>query len=87
MQNVILPRLQDFAPDLILISAGFDAHERDPLGGLNFVEEDYAWATSVLIDLAARTAGGRIVSVLEGGYDLTALARSSAVHVATLMQA
>lgn len=87
MQSVILPRMQEFAPDLILISAGFDAHERDPLGGLNFVEEDYAWATSVLIDLAARTAGGRIVSVLEGGYDLTALARSSAVHVATLMQA
>ncbi len=87
MQTVILPRMQEFAPDLILISAGFDAHERDPLGGLNFVEEDYAWATSMLIDLAGRTAGGRIVSVLEGGYDLTALARSSAVHVATLMQA
>lgn len=87
MQSLILPRMQDFAPDLILISAGFDAHENDPLGGLNFVEEDYAWATSALIELAERKAGGRIVSVLEGGYDLTALARSTAVHVATLMQA
>ncbi|MBU8899481.1 histone deacetylase family protein [Corallococcus sp. M34] len=87
MQSVILPRMLNFAPDLILISAGFDAHERDPLGSLHFVEDDYAWATSRLLELADKTAGGRIVSVLEGGYDLTALARSAAVHVATLMQA
>jgi len=87
MQTVILPRMLTFVPDLILVSAGFDAHERDPLGSLNFVDEDYAWATAMLLELAAKTAGGRIVSVLEGGYDLTALARSSAVHVATLMQA
>jgi acetoin utilization deacetylase AcuC-like enzyme len=87
MNSLILPRILDFAPDMILISAGFDAHARDPLGSLNLVEEDYAWATSALMQIADRTAGGRIVSVLEGGYDLTALARSSGVHVATLMQA
>ncbi len=85
MRQAILPRILDFAPDLILISAGFDAHERDPLGGLNFVEEDYAWATIMLMDVAAKTAGGRVVSVLEGGYD-NALAHSSAAHVAALMQ-
>lgn len=86
MESLILPRMLDFGPDLILISAGFDAHERDPLGGLNFVEDDYTWATAVLMDLAAKTARGRIVSVLEGGYDLSALASSAAAHVATLMQ-
>lgn len=87
MQSVLLPRMLNFAPDLILISAGFDAHERDPLGSLNFVEDDYAWATAALVGLAAETAGGRIVSVLEGGYDLPALAGSSIAHVAALMQA
>ena len=86
MVELILPRIKAFSPDLVLISAGFDAHERDPLGSLNFVEEDYAWATAQLMQAADHTAGGRIVSVLEGGYDLTALARSSAVHVATLME-
>lgn len=86
MNRIVLPRILDFSPDLILISAGFDAHARDPLGSLNLVEEDYAWATSALMQIADKTAGGRIVSVLEGGYDLTALARSTGVHVATLMQ-
>jgi acetoin utilization deacetylase AcuC-like enzyme len=86
MNRIVLPRILDFSPDLILISAGFDAHARDPLGSLNLVEEDYAWATSALMQIADKTAGGRIVSVLEGGYDLTALARSAGVHVATLMQ-
>ncbi|WP_255461005.1 arginase family protein [Edaphobacter albus] len=61
----------EFAPDLALVSAGFDAHERDPLGNLNFVEEDYAWVTTKLLDLTAKTADGRIVSVLEGGYGVT----------------
>ena len=86
MVELILPRIKAFSPDLVLISAGFDAHERDPLGSLNLVEEDYAWATAQLMEAADHTAGGRIVSVLEGGYDLTALAHSSAVHVATLME-
>jgi len=87
METLILPRIRDFAPDLLLVSAGFDAHARDPLGSLNLVEEDYGWATAELMRIADETAAGRIVSVLEGGYDLTALAWSSAVHVATLMQA
>jgi acetoin utilization deacetylase AcuC-like enzyme len=87
MAALILPRIRDFAPDLVLVSAGFDAHARDPLGSLNLVEEDFAWATAELMQIADETAGGRLVSVLEGGYDLAALARSSAAHVATLMQA
>jgi acetoin utilization deacetylase AcuC-like enzyme len=69
----------------LLISAGFDAHQADPLGNLRLVEADYMWVTERLADLAKRHAGGRIVSMLEGGYDLTALAKSVAVHVKTLM--
>ncbi|MDQ0391705.1 histone deacetylase family protein [Labrys monachus] len=87
MKTLILPRIRAFAPDLLLVSAGFDAHADDPLGSLNLIEEDYAWVTLELMRVADETAGGRIVSVLEGGYDLAALARSSAVHVAALMQA
>jgi len=83
----ILPALSDFRPDLIVISAGFDAHRRDPLAAINLDEADFAWATEELMALADRSCGGRIVSVLEGGYDLTALAASVAVHVATLMKA
>ena len=85
MESVILPRLDAFAPDLVIISAGFDAHKRDPLAQINLVEDDYAWATAKLMEIADRRAGGRLVSLLEGGYDLTALARSVAVHVSTLM--
>lgn len=81
----LLPALDAFAPELVLISAGFDAHARDPLAGLNLQEDDYAWITGELRDIALRHAGGRLVSTLEGGYDLEALAASSAVHVATLM--
>ena len=81
----ILPSLHNFAPDFVFISAGFDAHERDPLGGVKLVEADFLWATEQLSDVARRFAGGRIVSMLEGGYDLTGLARSVAVHVKTLM--
>ena len=81
----ILPRLQAFAPELIVISAGFDAHWRDPLGGLELREEDYAWVTRKLMEVADSTAQGRIVSVLEGGYDLEGLRDSVAVHVAALM--
>jgi acetoin utilization deacetylase AcuC-like enzyme len=83
----ILPRLRDFGPDLILISAGFDAHERDPLGGLRFTERDFGEATKRLMDVADKKCGGRIVSLLEGGYDLEGLSRSVAAHVQALMGA
>jgi acetoin utilization deacetylase AcuC-like enzyme len=85
--GIVLPAVENFAPDLIIISAGFDAHWRDPLASLNLEEEDYAWATKMLMDLADRHAGNHIVSLLEGGYDLQALADSVAVHVKTLMAA
>ena len=87
MESRILPRLENFAPDLIVISAGFDAHWRDPLGSVELVEDDYAWITEELMAIAARHAGGRIVSLLEGGYDLEGLAKSTAAHVGTLMGA
>jgi acetoin utilization deacetylase AcuC-like enzyme len=85
-ENVILPRLRDFRPDLIVISAGFDAHMRDPLANLNLLEADFDWATRKLMEIADVHAGGRVVSVLEGGYDLQGLANSAAAHVAALMQ-
>ena len=77
--------LKDFRPDLIVISAGFDAHWRDPLADINLREADFAWATSRLMEIAERRCGGRIVSVLEGGYDLQALTLSTAAHVGALM--
>lgn len=83
----ILKPLDNFAPDIVFISAGFDAHRDDPLGGMELVEADYIWATEKLADLARRRSNGRVVSMLEGGYNLTALARSVAVHVKTLMEA
>ena len=86
MEAAILPRIDDFAPDLVIISAGFDAHRRDPLGNLNFVEADHVWATRKLMDIAQKRCGGRVVSVLEGGYDLEGLARSVAAHVTALME-
>jgi acetoin utilization deacetylase AcuC-like enzyme len=85
-EDRILPRLAEFQPELIVISAGFDAHYRDPLANLNLVEEDFAWATQKIMDVADRCAGGRIVSLLEGGYDLQALGNSAAAHVAALMR-
>ena len=85
LTSVILPGVVTFAPELIIISAGFDAHWRDPLASLNFEEEDYASATRMLMDVADRHAGNRIVSLLEGGYDLQSLADSVAAHVKTLM--
>ncbi|HWG80185.1 MAG TPA: histone deacetylase family protein, partial [Stellaceae bacterium] len=85
--EIILPALEDFAPDFILISAGFDAHRRDPLAQLMLVEDDYAWVTERLMACAARHCEGRLVSSLEGGYDLEALAASSAAHVRALMAA
>jgi acetoin utilization deacetylase AcuC-like enzyme len=83
---MILPRLEAFRPDLIVISAGFDAHTRDPLANLNLTEPDFGWATRKIMDVADSTAGGRVVSVLEGGYDLEGLARSVAAHVMVLMK-
>jgi len=85
MTGRILPALEAFSPELIIISAGFDAHADDPLAGLNFQDEDYAWATSELCAVAGRVCGGRLISALEGGYDLDALARSAAAHVGALM--
>jgi acetoin utilization deacetylase AcuC-like enzyme len=85
-ETVILPRLRDFRPELIVISAGFDAHMRDPLANLNLLEVDFDWATRKLMEIADKSANGRIVSVLEGGYDLQGLANSAAAHVAALMQ-
>ena len=84
---VILPALRRHAPDIVVVSAGFDAHRSDPLANLNLVEEDYAWITRELIKVARDCCGGRLVSMLEGGYDLTALSRSVAVHVQALLEA
>jgi acetoin utilization deacetylase AcuC-like enzyme len=86
MEVAILPRVEAFAPDLIIVSAGFDAHHRDPLGDINLVEADYGWATRKLMEIARKRAHERVVSVLEGGYDLQGLARSVAVHLTTLME-
>jgi acetoin utilization deacetylase AcuC-like enzyme len=85
--NLILPRLEKFAPELLVISAGFDAHSSDPLAGLNLDADDFGWVTRKLMDIADATAGGRIVSVLEGGYNLQGLQESAAAHVAALMGA
>jgi acetoin utilization deacetylase AcuC-like enzyme len=81
----ILPAVDKFRPDLILISAGFDAHWRDPLAGLELQAQDFDWATGRLMELAERHCGSRVVSVLEGGYDLQGLAESAAAHVNRLM--
>jgi Deacetylases, including yeast histone deacetylase and acetoin utilization protein len=81
----MLPALDNFAPDLLLISAGFDAHFRDPLAQLEWVDEDFRWVTGKLMDVAERRCGNRIVSLLEGGYDLNGLAGGVRQHVATLM--
>jgi acetoin utilization deacetylase AcuC-like enzyme len=86
MESVLLPRIAAFSPDLIIISAGFDAHWRDPLANLNLKEPDFAWATQELMAIADRCCGGRVVSVLEGGYDLEGLSRSAAAHVMALMR-
>ncbi|MEM9714972.1 MAG: histone deacetylase family protein [Pseudomonadota bacterium] len=85
-REVVFPRLNAFKPQLVLISAGFDAHAADPLANLNWVEEDFAWLTRELCKIAATHAEGRVVSLLEGGYDLEALAASAAAHVSVLME-
>ena len=84
-ETALLPRIEAFGPDLILISAGFDAHFRDPLGNLRLREEDFAWITRKLMAIAQRRCNGRVVSLLEGGYDLSGLAGSVAAHVGALM--
>jgi acetoin utilization deacetylase AcuC-like enzyme len=83
----IIPALEDFAPDLLVISAGFDAHAADPLAQLRVREADFAFVTEALCGVADRHCGGRVVSLLEGGYDLEALGRSTAAHVRALMRA
>ena len=85
LDGLLLPRLNAFAPELIIISAGFDAHHRDPLAQLQFEAKDFGAATLALMDVAEKHAGGRIVSVLEGGYDLEGLSTSAAAHVRALM--
>jgi acetoin utilization deacetylase AcuC-like enzyme len=85
--NIILPALDTFAPGLLIISAGFDAHVADPLAQLRLETTDFAWITEQLMAVADKHCAGRVVSVLEGGYDLHALAASAAVHVRGLMRA
>ena len=87
MQERILPALKNFAPDFLIISAGFDAHKNDPLANLNLLEEDFGWITDELLEIAQKQCGGKVISTLEGGYDLEGLARSAGVHVQRLMQA
>jgi acetoin utilization deacetylase AcuC-like enzyme len=83
-EQTLLPALDSFSPQFLFISAGFDAHGADPLASLRLDEEDFAWATHRLCEIAARRCGGRVVSALEGGYDLVALARSAATHMNAL---
>lgn len=85
-ESRILPRLAAFGPELLIISAGFDAHMRDPLANLNLLEDDYTWVTKKLMEFADKQCGGKIVSVLEGGYDLEGLSRSASAHVTALMR-
>jgi acetoin utilization deacetylase AcuC-like enzyme len=85
--DTILPELDRFAPGLLIVSAGFDAHKADPLAQLRVETADYGWITQELLRIASAHCGGRLVSVLEGGYDLEALAASAAAHMRALMQA
>ncbi|WP_216330845.1 histone deacetylase family protein [Rhizobium sp. X9] len=82
----VLPAIADFSPDLIIISAGFDAHHRDPLAQINLVGEDFDWATGRLLEMADKYASNRVVSLLEGGYDLEGLAESAAMHILRMMK-
>jgi acetoin utilization deacetylase AcuC-like enzyme len=86
-KDSVLPALEAFAPELILISAGFDAHRADPLAGLSLTEDDFGWVTREICAVASRVCGGRVVSALEGGYDLDALAASARAHVSALVEA
>lgn len=84
VENEFAPALEKFKPEFVLISAGFDAHRNDPLAGLDLVRDDYLWVTRFVMEIAAKHADNRIVSTLEGGYDLTALADSAEAHIRTL---
>jgi acetoin utilization deacetylase AcuC-like enzyme len=84
-ENKVFPALEKFSPDLLLVSAGFDAHASDPLANINLAEEDFAWVTGRLCDLADKHCNGRLVSTLEGGYDLDALATCVTTHLKTLL--
>ncbi len=86
-QETLIPAIRAFAPGLVVISAGFDAHARDPLAQLRLTEGDFAWVTEALCAVAAECCGGKVVSLLEGGYDLHALAASTAAHVRALLHA
>jgi acetoin utilization deacetylase AcuC-like enzyme len=83
--TIIFPALRKFKPELLIISAGFDAHKYDPLSSIKLVEEDFRWLTQELMDIADSNCKGRVISALEGGYNLNALAASVAIHVLTLM--
>ena len=85
-ESLAIPALEEFRADFLFISAGFDAHLSDPLANLAFTEDDFAWATRALCEYASRVCDGRVVSTLEGGYDLAALARSASAHVRVLME-
>jgi acetoin utilization deacetylase AcuC-like enzyme len=85
IEQYCLPQLEEFKPELILISAGFDGHREDDMSQINLVEEDYAWITSQLMEIANKFAQGRIVSVLEGGYALSALGRSVVAHIKSML--
>ena len=85
--DLVLPALEEFEPELLLVSAGFDAHALDPLAQLELGADDFAWVTRELLAVADRTCGGRVVSALEGGYDMTGLAEGCSAHVRELMQA
>jgi acetoin utilization deacetylase AcuC-like enzyme len=87
MSEIVLPAVIRFQPEFLFISAGFDAHEEDPLASLRFRDEDYSWATAEVARVAKEGCAGRLVSTLEGGYNLDALARSAAAHVRSLMAA
>lgn len=87
MESIIIPKLEKFRPELLFISAGFDAHKNDPLAGLRYEAEDFGWATAALAAAARQICSGRVVTTLEGGYDLEALAASASAHVRALMAA
>ena len=86
MERIVLPAVDNHRPDIIIISAGFDAHRNDPLANLNWEASDFAWATEEILSLADKHCDGRVVSTLEGGYDLDGLATSVAAHVGVLME-
>lgn len=86
-EDIILPALRSFNPEILIISAGFDAHERDPLAQLNLQSEDYAWVTEQLLDVASNSCGGRVIGLLEGGYDLEALRECVQAHLRVMIAA